>query len=199
LESELVRRRITSNTVDLSEQYILKCDTSSFGCSGGYLTSPLKLAIKTGMPTEANYPYKATTSYSTTMCSSPIITYKNFTTSVIYSSWNGSTRQTDAQIITRLARGPLIISVCASQWGSYAPTSTNRKFSCGSSYSTINCLNHAVLLIGYTSTEWIVKNSWGTSWGVGGYIYVSRTLSANCGIGFEVVTFSSPTITPAYV
>jgi hypothetical protein len=131
LESELVRRQITSNSVDLSEQYILKCDTSSFGCSGGYLETPLKLAIKTGMPTEANYPYKATTSYSTTMCSSPIITYKNFTTSKIFNFWNGSTRMGNAKIISRLARGPVIISVCASQWGSYAPTSTKRKFSCG--------------------------------------------------------------------
>ncbi|HEX2361370.1 MAG TPA: C1 family peptidase [Jiangellaceae bacterium] len=33
---------------------------------------------------------------------------------------------------------------------------------------------HAVALVGYTSTGFIVRNSWGTGWGDGGYAYASN-------------------------
>jgi C1A family cysteine protease len=46
-------------------------------------------------------------------------------------------------------------------------------------------LNHAVTLVGYDTTKWIVKNSWGTGWGEGGYIYLS--MGNMCGILEEAV------------
>lgn len=58
--------------------------------------------------------------------------------------------------------------------------------------------NHAVLLIGYTETEWIIKNQWGTDWGVDGYIYVSRDKKANCGIGLEINTLNNK-LTPVVI
>ena len=42
-------------------------------------------------------------------------------------------------------------------------------------------IDHAVLVVGYTSEYWIVKNSWGTSWGDKGYFYLERGTNA-CGI-----------------
>ena len=42
-------------------------------------------------------------------------------------------------------------------------------------------LNHAVLLVGYTSEgNWIIKNSWGTNWGESGYMIVDK--DRNCGL-----------------
>ena len=46
--------------------------------------------------------------------------------------------------------------------------------------------NHAALLVGYGSEEgqdyWIIKNSFGTKWGEGGYMKIARNLDNDCGI-----------------
>jgi C1A family cysteine protease len=54
-------------------------------------------------------------------------------------------------------------------------------------------LDHGVLIVGYgteSNTEfWLVKNSWGTSWGDHGYIKIQRSDSTNdpgvCGIAMQ--------------
>lgn len=35
-------------------------------------------------------------------------------------------------------------------------------------------INHCVLLVGYTPDHYILKNSWGTSWGDNGYMHLAR-------------------------
>jgi C1A family cysteine protease len=96
---------------------------------------------------------------------------------------------TDASIIAWLNVRPLMIYVTASTWSPYSPNANGRTFSCLNSDSiSTSTLNHAVLLVGYTDTEWIIKNSWGASWGSYGYIYVTRDTNYDCGIGFFVGT-----------
>ena len=42
--------------------------------------------------------------------------------------------------------------------------------------------NHAVTTVGYTSSYWIVRNSWGTNWGDRGHIKFTRQVSNMCDI-----------------
>jgi len=44
--------------------------------------------------------------------------------------------------------------------------------------------NHALLVAGGTTDYWIMKNSWGTSWGEQGYIRIQRGKDV-CGLSFE--------------
>ena len=52
-------------------------------------------------------------------------------------------------------------------------------------------VNHAVAIVGYggagSADYWLLKNSWGTSWGEGGYMRLTRTVPTDepegvCGI-----------------
>jgi len=45
-------------------------------------------------------------------------------------------------------------------------------------------LNHAILAVGYTDQYYIVKNSWGTSWGAQGYVFMIRGKNL-CGLALE--------------
>lgn len=54
-------------------------------------------------------------------------------------------------------------------------------------------LNHAVLLVGYGYDQktkldyWLVRNSWGTSWGEQGFIRMVRNKGSVCGVASEVI------------
>jgi len=66
--------------------------------------------------------------------------------------------------------GPVSVCVAADAWQTY--TSGVLKSCPGS-------VDHCVQAVGYNSdaseTYWIVRNSWGTSWGIKGYIYLDMT------------------------
>jgi len=84
---------------------------------------------------------------------------------------------------TLLLSQPLSVSVYAdSKWQSYT---SGDLFS---SSTTSN--NHAVLLVGFTSDYWIIRNSWGTNWGVSGdgFIPIDKSDKPDSGIKKTVWT-----------
>merc|ERR1712108_81816 len=79
-------------------------------------------------------------------------------------------------------QGPLAVSVDASAWGSYEEGIFD---GCNNVNPDIN---HAVQLVGYGTDEnsgenfWLVRNSWGPSWGENGYIRLKMYDSPPCGV-----------------
>ena len=43
-----------------------------------------------------------------------------------------------------------------------------------------------MVIVGYTPTYWIVKNSWGTGFGAAGYVYFARGNNL-CGMASELI------------
>jgi len=81
----------------------------------------------------------------------------------------------DNELKQLLQKGPVAISISATNWEDYA----GGVFTC----RNFDKVNHAVLLIGYTPSYWIIKNQWGLKWGESGFIRVSANRNNNCKIG----------------
>ncbi len=62
---------------------------------------------------------------------------------------------------------------------------------CPSSFTeSYNNINHAVIIIGFDiNGNYIIKNSWGTSWGENGFGIINK--NNDCGLSAVVVQFTS--------
>ena len=133
-----------------------------------------------GIPTEEEYPYSPYNSY-TGICNAlgEDFYYRN------YDYYDLS----EQEIITLLQDNPLAISIATENWSGYS----SGVLSC----NPFPPITHAVLLVGYTPSYWIVKNQWGKHWGENGYIRISRNSFRNCGIGsgVHVITIHEPMLT----
>jgi cathepsin L len=162
--------------IGLSEQNLMDCSTSegNMGCDGGLMTQAMQYIISNGgIDSEASYPYTAedgTCHYKSADNSATLSSFVNVKT--------GS--EDDLQEKTHL--GPVSVAIDASQ-------NSFQFYSSGVYYEpacSSTQLDHGVLSIGWgvdgTTPYWIVKNSWGTEWGLNGYIWMSRNKNNNCGI-----------------
>ena len=184
---------------ELSVQQVLDCDTkgtvvhgsgvmmcNNKGCHGGN-TICAGSYIEQGLEAATEYPFTATTSDSSACASDP----SKVVATGISSSQVG---QTEEAIMSALATtGPVSISVDASTWQDYKTGVLT-----GCSFVAVN---HAVQIVGYgtdlTAGEyWIIRNSWGSTWGEAGYIKIPR--GVNChGLLTEAGTvFSAPSVGP---
>lgn len=176
-----------SSSIVLSPQQITSCDTKygDQGCNGGDPANVFQNYLGTGsgkaLTTEANYPFTSGNSGASGTCN----TAAEATGFVQLTSWSYAVAQTSTwsqsaedQLIASLQTGPVSICIDASPWQNYAGgVLSNTAGGCTASTSDID---HAVQLVGYTATYWIVKNQWGTSWGDKGYIYLARGANTCC-------------------
>jgi C1A family cysteine protease len=171
--------------IDLSEQELVDCATGisygSHGCNGGQMEGAFKFIIENGQCSLSSYPYTSGTTKTGGSCQK--------CSAVAHISSCSDVKPND-QISLKgaVAQQPVAIAIEADtryfqSYSSGVLTST----SCGTT------LDHGVLIVGYGSENgqdyWLVKNSWGTTWGDKGYVKIARSSSTNdpgiCGIAMD--------------
>ena len=157
----------------LSEQQLVDCSVSfgNQGCKQGWMSKAFQYVIKNGLVEETTYPYLGVTNKcNTSITANPVVKITSYV--------NG-TQNSVAALATAVSNQPVSVAVDANNWQFYSSGIIGASFNC-----TTN-LNHAVLIVGYNTINdyWIVKNQWGTHWGMQGYVYVGQVDGPGvCGI-----------------
>ncbi|XP_072174142.1 cathepsin L-like peptidase [Diadema setosum] len=171
----------TGKLVSLSEQNLVDCsdDEGNLGCDGGLMEQAFQYVIDNdGIDTEDCYEYEAKDGQCRFRQDCVGATCSDYT--VVSPPRERALQKAVANV------GPISVGIDASN--------LSFQFYTTGVYDEPNCstqiLDHGVLAVGYDSTfwgddYWIVKNSWGTDWGMEGYIWMSRNKNNQCGIATD--------------
>jgi len=167
--------------LSLSESNLVDCVTSCYGCNGGWPYKAIDYVIKNQggkFNSEEDYPYVAQTrkcAYNAAKAIGSVSGYKSIPK---------NEEQLKEAVYTYGPASICIDASCAS-FHSYSSGIYNEP-KCSSLF-----LDHAVGCVGYGSENgkdyWIVRNSWGTSWGEQGYVRIARNAKNMCGVASSVI------------
>jgi C1A family cysteine protease len=171
-----------NESVSLSEQQLVDCSGAegNQGCNGGLMDYGFEYIIKNkGLTSETNYPYTAQDGKCNTQKESMV--------SATLSSFRDVPTNSETALMTAIAQQPVSVAVEADQESFQLYSGGVMTKACGTN------LDHGVLAVGYGTLNnvdyWIVKNSWGSDWGMNGYILLGRgeqyTSSGQCGIQMD--------------
>ncbi|KAM7446020.1 hypothetical protein ABFA07_005629 [Porites harrisoni] len=172
----------TGDLVSLSEQNLVDCSRKfgNLGCEGGLMVNAFKyIESNGGIDTESSYPYRGRTG----SC--------HFDSDYVGATLKGFKRIREGNehdLLSAVATvGPISVAIDSSHSSfQFYHDGVYDKPHCSSTH-----LDHAVLVVGYGTYEgkdyWLVKNSWGTQWGMQGYIMMSRNKDNQCGIATDAI------------
>ena len=157
---------------------MVDCDTVDGGCNGGLMENAFQwLADNGGIMAQDDYPYTA---------QGGDCQFDSGAAKVQLSGFNKLDTQDEEEIATYLSEtGPLSVAINAEplqyyEGGVYNPDESE----CDPAG-----LDHGVAIVGYGNEDgqdfWIVRNSWGASWGEEGYFRIAKGTGA-CGINTDV-------------
>jgi cathepsin B len=173
--------------VVLGEQTMVSCDTSDYGCQGGYLQNAWSFLEKTGVTTEACQKY-VSGSGSVPSCKK---TCDDGSKPKYYMVVKGSSKTVSSESQMQeaiMTKGPVEASFSVYQDFFAYKSGVYRHKSGGLAGG------HAIKVLGWgvdSGTKyWICANSWGTSWGQSGIFWILRGTD-ECGIEDNAV-FGDP-------
>jgi cathepsin L len=164
----------TKKLTNVAEQQLVDCagTEGNQGCNGGLMDYAFQYVIKNkGIGSEASYKYTARDG-----------TCKKVPSVSTISSFKDVAAGDEAALMVAVNKQPISIAIEADQaCFQFYSTGVLDDASCGTN------LDHGVLLAGYDTDSaskkdyWLVKNSWGASWGDKGYIKFVRGKN-QCGL-----------------
>jgi C1A family cysteine protease len=163
----------TGTLTSLSEQQLVDCAGSSGnqGCNGGLMDYAFTWITKNGLCSEQDYRYAGRDQSCKKGCK-PVDGTK-------ISGFKDVDQGSESQLQTAVTQQPVSVAIEADQSAFQFYSGGVFSAACGTQ------LDHGVLAVGYGTdggkNYWIVKNSWGTSWGEQGYIRMVQGKN-ECGI-----------------
>jgi len=165
----------TGKLVSLSEQNLVDCSKQNNGCQGGLMDFAFAYIKKNGgIDTESSYPYKAVDG----RCK-----YNSANNGATVTGFTDIPKGDEDALKNAIATvGPIAVAIDASHYSfQFYHSGVYNERQCSSTQ-----LDHGVLAVGYGTYQgkdyWLVKNSWGTGWGLQGYIRMTRNKNNQCGI-----------------
>ncbi|KAL0352053.1 UNVERIFIED_CONTAM: putative cysteine protease RD21B [Sesamum calycinum] len=177
---EGINQIVTGNLISLSEQELVDCDTSyDEGCNGGLMDYAFQFIIKNGgIDTEEDYPYTGRDG----RCDQ----YRKNAKVVSIDSYEDVPVSNEKALQKAVASQPISVAIEGGGRDFQLYESGIFTGKCGVD------LDHGVNVVGYGSENgvdyWIVRNSWGASWGEKGYVRMQRNIKSKsglCGIAIE--------------
>lgn len=165
-----------------SEQELVDCDRVDHGCNGGLMDTGFAFTQRNGgLCSEVDYPYTSGQTKKEGTCNEKACT-KN--ANVAPNGYTDVAGNSDSALMSALAQQPVSVAIQADQSAFQLYHSGVFTAECGTD------LDHGVLAVGYGTDNgqdyYIVKNSWGSAWGEGGYIRLGRgsayQAEGQCGI-----------------
>ncbi|KAH9693160.1 hypothetical protein KPL70_016590 [Citrus sinensis] len=184
---EGINKIVTGSLVSLSEQELIDCDRSyNSGCGGGLMDYAYQFVIKNhGIDTEKDYPYRGQAG----QCNKQKLNRHIVT----IDGYKDVPENNEKQLLQAVVAQPVSVGICGSERAFQLYSSGIFTGPCSTS------LDHAVLIVGYDSENgvdyWIIKNSWGRSWGMNGYMHMQRNTGNSLGICGINMLASYPTKT----
>jgi C1A family cysteine protease len=181
----------SSLSTDLSEEFLLSCNSDGYSCNGGWWAHEYhhnQTAINQTQPgavLETDFPYVGASQSCNRLFSHP---YRLINWG--YVGNDSSIPSAEAIKNALYSYGPVAVAVCSGpkmQGYRGGVFSLDERNYCGGG------VNHAVVLVGWNDADntWIMRNSWGASWGESGYMRITRGTS-NIGYSANYVVYATP-------